>query len=249
MMLAIGIGLVGAALAAPAAEEAALEASGRRLRGMVDSCRNSAGATNAAGRVDIDAQVHAGELVSLMVHSELGSQGLVDCFCTRAPVALRQWIQSVEADAVITLPFILSPEDGSAGYSSSRESHTCRLSLAPVETASEPEPEFPPGVIVVKKLKVKGGLDSSAVQAALEAEWPALERCYRADLIRWPGYSTAADLDVQVGADGRISSARIEGLAYNSISNCQIQHLLQTSMPASDSASSVKARLLYTAGQ
>lgn len=247
-MLATLIGLAGAALAAPAAEEAALEASNRRLRGMVDSCRTKAEALNASGRVDIDAQAHAGELVSLLVHSEVGNQSLVECFCSRAPIALRDWIQAVEADALISLPFILTPQDGSAGYSGSRESHTCRLSLTPVETASEPEPELPAGAISVKKLKVKGSLDNSAVQAALESQWPALERCYRADLIRWPGYNATANLDVQIGPDGKITAARIEGLAYNSISNCQIQHLLESDMPTSDGASSVKARLIYEAG-
>jgi hypothetical protein len=237
-----------AAVAGTRAEDAALEASNRRLRGMVDSCRNTASVTNASGRIEVDAQAHAGEMVSLMIHSELGSQALVDCFCTRVPIALRDWLQAVEGDALISLPFILTPQDGSAGYSTSRESHTCRTNLASITSEPTPEPELPAGSIIIKRLKAKGALDSEAVTTELAGELEELERCYRADLIRWPGYADTAELSLQVEADGHVSAARIDGLAYNSISNCQVQHLLTVTLPASSGTSRATARLIYAAG-
>ena len=56
-------------------------------------------------------------------------------------------------------------------------------------------------------------------------------------------------MEMYVAEDGSVSVARIEGLAYNSISNCQIQHLLQMSWPTSAAGTTITAKLLYTAGE
>jgi hypothetical protein len=237
------------ALAATAAEEAALEQSQRRLRGMVNSCRNSSSALNASGRIDLEAQAHMGELVSLMIHSEVGNEDLIDCFCVRTPIALRDWIRAVETDAFITLPFILTPENGSAGYSGSRRTMNCPLQLAPSAPAPEPELILPDGAVSLSKVKSKGSLDSDVVHAALQERWEPLERCYRSDLIRYAGYSTSAQLRLIIGPDGAIASAVIDGVAHNSIINCQVQELLTMRLPTSSGVSEVKAKLEYAAGE
>lgn len=248
MMLTLWVGLH-AALASTAAEEAALEQSQRRLRGMVNSCRNSSGALNASGRIDLEAQAHAGELVSLMIHSEVGNEDLSQCFCVRAPIALRDWTRAVEADAFITLPFILTPENGSAGYSGSRDTVRCPLQLAPAAQTPAPELILPDGAMSLGKVKSKGSLDGEVVRDALMTHWESLERCYRSDLIRYASYSTSAQLRLIIGPDGVIASAMIDGVDHNSIINCQVQELLALRLPASSGISEVKAKLEYTAGE
>ena len=235
--------LLQAALAGTPAEDQALEDSQRRLRNMVSSCQNSAGAQNASGRVELDVQAHAGELVSLMVGSEVGVPALSECFCTRAPVALRDWIQAVETDAAISLPFILTPEDGSAGTPRSPETLNCRLNLGSATSEPAPEVTFPPGTVTLKKVSARGALDAADIEAVLVAGWTEIERCYRADLIRHPGYTGSGNVLFSVGADGVISGARVEGIAHNSITNCQVQHLMSLSFPSSDGRTEVKVTL------
>ena len=227
---------------AQADEEEAKEAASTRLSSVVNSCFSSAGSIGG-GRVELDAQAFEGELVSLMFSSELGNVDFADCLCRRGPGALGIWSGQVSAGGLLALPFILG-----SSVTTDAESRECHIELAVKEEVVE-EAVFPVGVFTVKKLKAKGGLSSEDSIAALSGAHDALERCYRADLIRWPNYSGKAKMEMYVAEDGSVSVARIEGLAYNSISNCQIQHILQMQWPTSEVGTTIKAKLLYTAGE
>ncbi|MEL6346271.1 MAG: hypothetical protein AAFV53_24385 [Myxococcota bacterium] len=236
------------AFAGTPAEDDALNAAGRQLKAMVNSCHASSDVGNGAGRVELDVHAHAGELVSIIIHSELNNRQLTDCFCRRAPLALSGWIQAVEADAIISLPFVLSPADGSEGYSSSRRTTECAVSAPVEEIAEVEEVVFPPGQMDLRKVKVRGGLSRDEVEAVLGENWAPLERCYRADLIRWPGYSDNILLEASVLADGAVDAARFDGMDHNSIANCQIQQLREVQFPSRDTTSKITARIRYTAG-
>lgn len=228
--------------ATASADDEAKDAASKRLSSVVGSCFTSSGSIGG-GRVELDAQAFDGELVSLMFTSELGNTEFSDCLCRRAPGALGVWSGQVEGGGLLSLPFVLGSE-----VSIEPEPRECYLELAVSETVVE-EAVLPAGQLAVGKLKAKGGLSVDAVSASLEEAHEVLERCYRADLIRWPAYSGKAKLEMYVAEDGSVSVARIEGLAYNSISNCQIQHLLQMTWPAAALGTTINAKLLYTAGE
>ena len=231
--------------------EAALDAAKQRMRAAVNGCYMSSGAgQHAAGRVELYAQAYAGELVNVVVNSELNNPDFDACVCERAGGALSGWSAAVDADDAVTLPYILSPSGG-GGQTYPKQAHTC--ALAPATSVGPTEPEqattYPPGAITLRKLKAKGGLDSAAVGAALQARWGELEQCYRADLIRYEGYAAPkVTLELLIDPGGATSSARLDGLSHNSITNCQVQLLRELTFPASDAPSRVKARLAYAPG-
>ena len=230
-------------LSAPAsADDEAKDLASQRLSSVVGSCFTSSGSIGG-GRVELDAQAFDGELVSLMFTSELGNTEFSDCLCRRAPGALGGWSGQVEGGGLLSLPFVLGSE-----VSTDPQPRECYLELAAAEAPVE-EVVFPAGLLAVDKLKAKGGLSTDAVSTTLAEAHDALERCYRADLIRWPGYSGKAKLEMYVAEDGLVSVARIEGLAYNSISNCQVQHLLQMAWPTAAVGTTINAKLRYTAGE
>jgi hypothetical protein len=239
----IGSMLAVVLLSAPAsADDEAKDAASQRLNSVVGSCFTSSGSIGG-GRVELDAQAFDGELVSLMFSSELGNTEFSDCLCRRAPSALGIWAGQVEGGGLLSLPFALGSE-----VSTDPESRECYLELAASEESVD-EVILPAGQLTVDKLKAKGGLPADVVSTTLGEAHDALERCYRADLIRWPTYSGKAKMEMFVAEDGSVSVARIEGLAYNSISNCQIQHLLQMAWPTADVGTTINAKLLYSAGE
>ena len=228
--------------ASASADDEAKDTASQRLNSVVGSCFTSSGSIGG-GRVELDAQAFDGELVSLMFTSELGNTEFSDCLCRRAPGALVVWSSQVEGGGLLALPFVLGSE-----VTTDPDPRECYIELAASETPIE-EVILPNGQLEIGKLKAKGGLSADAVDSTLEASHEALERCYRADLIRWPGYSGKAKMEMYVAEDGAVSVARIEGLAYNSISNCQIQHLLQMTWPTASVGTTITAKLLYTAGE
>jgi len=241
--------MIGAILAAAllsavalADDKEAKEEAGKRLGAVVGSCFTSSGSVGS-GRVELDAQAFEGELVSLMFTSELGNADFSDCLCRRAPGALGSWSAQVEGGGLLSKPFVL----GSVAFTDP-DLRECYLELGAVEEETD-DVTLPAGQLALKKLKAKGGLSADVVSTTLDEAHSALEQCYRADLIRWPGYSGKAKLQLFVVEDGAVSGARIEGLAYNSISNCQIQHLLQMVWPASTATTTITAKLQYTAGE
>lgn len=240
----IGAMLAGVLIASPASadDDEAKEAASSRLNSVVGSCFASSGSIGG-GRVELDAQAFDGELVSLMFTSELGNTEFADCLCRRAPGALGIWSGQVEGGGLLSQPFVL----GSV-VSTDPEQRECYLELEAVEEVKE-EIILPAGQIALSKLKAKGALSADVVSATLAEAHDTLERCYRADLIRWPQYSDSAKLEMYIAADGSVSVARIEGLTYNSISNCQIQHLLQMSWPAAEDGTTITAKLAYTLGE
>ena len=98
-------------------------------------------------------------------------------------------------------------------------------------------------VLPSSAVRDRGALDAADIEAVLVAGWTEIERCYRADLIRHPGYTGSGNVLFSVGADGVISGARVEGIAHNSITNCQVQHLMSLSFPSSDGRTEVKVKL------
>ncbi|MDG1482774.1 MAG: hypothetical protein P8R54_24495 [Myxococcota bacterium] len=239
----IGAMLAGVLIASPAsADDEAKEAASSRLNSVVGSCFASSGSIGG-GRVELDAQAFDGELVSLMFTSELGNTEFSDCLCRRAVGALGIWSSQVEGGGLLSLPFVL----GSV-VSTDPEQRECYLELAAPEEVKE-EAILPAGQLTLSKLKANGFLTDEVVSATLASAHDPLERCYRADLIRWPEYADSAKLEMYVAADGSVSVARIDGLTYNSISNCQIQHLLQMSWPTAEDGTTITAKLAYTVGE
>ncbi|MFT5682826.1 MAG: hypothetical protein ACI8RZ_003750 [Myxococcota bacterium] len=240
----IGAMLAGVLVASPASadDDESKEAASSRLNSVVGSCYTSSGSIGG-GRVELDAQAFDGELVSLMFTSELGNTEFADCLCRRAPGALGIWSGQVEGGGLLSLPFALGNV-----VSTDPESRECYLELEVSEEVHE-EVILPAGLLAVSKLKAKGSLEADVVSTTLTEAHDTLERCYRADLIRWPSYSGNAKLEMYVAADGSVSVARIDGLAYNSISNCQIQHLLQMSWPTAEDGTTITAKLAYTVGE
>ena len=160
-----------------------------------------------------------------------------------SPVLSQPRSAQVEGGGLLSLPFVLG-----SMVSTDPEPRECYLKLAAVEETTQ-ESTLPPGQLDMAKLKAKGGLSADSVNTTLGGAHEALERCYRADLIRWPNYSGKAKMEMYVSEDGSVSVARIEGLAYNSISNCQIQHLLQMDWPTAEVGTIIRAKLFYTAGE
>jgi hypothetical protein len=240
----IGAMLAGVLVAAPASadDDEVKAAASSRLSSVVGSCFTSSGSIGG-GRVEVDAQAFEGELVSLIFSSELGNTEFADCLCRRGPGALGIWAGQVEGGGLLSLPFVL----GNVA-ATSPETRECYLELAASSEVTE-ELVLPAGQLSLSKLKAKGGLAADTITAALTDAHDTLERCYRSDLIRWPGYSGRAKMEMYIAEDGSVSVARIEGLAYNSISNCQIQHLLQMSWPAAEAGTTITAKLEYAAGE
>lgn len=243
------------AQAAPETEAAAL--AKKRMSAAVNGCYMSSGAADhAAGRVELFVQAHAGEVVNVVVHSELNNPDFTDCVCSRSASLLTPWGASVAQDESLSLPYILSPNSGQPGQTYPKSAHTCALTLTTTTTSPDTLTDtlpaldsLRPGRVQLSKLKAKG-TDSAAAQAVLDRSWETVERCYRADLIRYQNYTTDdARLELLLAPDGSVSAARIEGVAHNSISNCQIQHLLGLSFPPADAPARIRARLAYTPGE
>ncbi len=213
-----------------------------RPRAAVMSCFSSEG-SGAAGRVELEAQAHSGELVALVVQSELGNRDFNDCLCRRSPAALAAWAASVDGDALLQLPFVL----GEGAATTSAETIDCPIHLVEEARTETAEVTLPPGHMEWGKIKAKGDVDADAIRAALDDSTQALERCYQADLIRWPGYAAKAKLELHIAEDGSTAAALISGLAYNSISNCQVQHLLGVSWPTGPGT--VQAKVSYVPGE
>ena len=252
-ILLVGAGALSARAATPEQEEALANAK-RRMSAAVNGCYTSSGAAQyAAGRVELFVQAHAGELVNVVVNSELNNPDFSTCVCTRSLGALTAWTATVEQDDAVTLPYILSPNSGQPGQTYPKSAHTCSLAPAPGSGSGSAPPEESraptlPGHVTLSKLKTKG-VEAGAAQGILDGVWGEVERCYQADLIRYEGYTAEAKLELLLSGEGKVSAVRLDGLAHNSISSCQIQHLMGLSFPTGGAAGRVRARLSYTPGE
>jgi len=221
-----------------------LSASSPVMQSLSRRCYAQAFQSELSGRLELEIRAVDGQLETLAVSSNLGDQGITECFCDDTPAALREWLETtVGGESSLTLPFILA---GSAGASPNSQHEVCELQGEIAQFDDSVEVDLPEGSITWKKIKVDGGLSEESVEEFLIAHQASLERCYRSDLVRWPEYSGTADVELFAAADGTVTGARIVGLDNNSTTNCQTMVLLESTFPAQASDSHISMKLRYT---